>query len=181
MWKGGGLIIPLLVLAGYADTIGNSIKDTADITQSLPNGTGDGGGSVGKQMGIYEEDGLGPGLTSELSGAGNIVPESVRLKIENSMDDECMVRSTDATVSNMTIDNSLTYVKIKGNGSTEEDIMLSGLEVGSLHGDLLEFKEELCNTKRCESEDIYNNLHVEEIECERLSEIATVKGGGFNL
>ena len=181
MWKKSGLIILHLALTGCANTVGDSVKDTAGITQSLPNGTEDGENSVGKQMDIYEEDGLRLELVSETDGAGNIVPESVRLKIENSMDDECMIRSIGTAVNIVTIGNSLTYAEIEGNDSTEEDIMLSKLEMGSLHRDLLEFEKEFCNIKECESEDVYNNLRAKKIECEGSSETVTVKSGGFNL
>lgn len=144
MRKKSGLIILLLALTGCANTAGDSVKDTVSITQSLPVSTEasessidksedsikDGETSVGKQMDIYEDDGLRLELVSELDGAGNIVPESVRLKIENSMDDECMIRSIGTAVNNMTIGNSLKYAEIDGNDSTEEEVMLSKLEMG---------------------------------------------------
>lgn len=97
------------------------------------------------------------------------------------MDDECMIRSIGTAVNNVTIGNSLTYAEIEGNDSTEEDIMLPNLEMGSLHRDLLEFEKEFCNIKECESEDVYNNLRAKKIECEGPSETVTVKRGGFNL
>ena len=54
----------------------------------------------------------------------------MKLKIENSMDDGCMIRSIGTAVNNVTVGNSLKYAERDGNDSTEEDIMLSRLEMG---------------------------------------------------
>lgn len=144
MWKKSGLIILLLALAGCTNTAGGSAEGAASIAQGLPGSTEvpatsmeesesiteDGENSVGKRMDVFEEDGLKLELISELDGAGDILPESVRLKIENGMDDMCMIRSIGTAVNSVTVGNSLKYAEIDGNGSTEEDIILSRLEMG---------------------------------------------------
>ena len=143
MWKKSVLIILLLALTGCSNPTGRSAEDTVGSTQSISNSTeasesstesdessaGNDENNVEKQENIFEEDGLKLELVAESDGSGNLLPESVRLKIENSMDDACMIRSIGSIVNNVTVGNSLKYAEIAGNDSTEEDIKLSKLEM----------------------------------------------------
>lgn len=142
MWKKSGLVILLLALTGCSNSVANSAEDTAGSIQNISssaevsesgienNGssTENGENSVEKPMNVFEEDGLKLELMSEADASGNILPESVKLKIENRMDYGCMIRSIGTAVNNVTISNSLKYAEIAGNESVEEDIMLSKLE-----------------------------------------------------
>ena len=134
MWKRSGVIILLLALTGCTNPAGESAEDADSITQSLLNSTSvssieksersteDGENSVGKRIDIFEEDVLRLELVSELDGAGNILPESVRLKIENSRDDGCMIRSIGTVVNNVTVGNSLKLMTIWLNCQNRLDV-----------------------------------------------------------